>query len=277
MLLATEPLTLWLVLRAFSAGSVAMSGTEAISNGVPAFKPPESKNAAITLTIMATMLGVFFLGVSYLSKQMRLVPGNETLISQIAVSIFGRNIFYYVFQIATMGILMIAGNTAFADFPRLSSILARDNYMPHQFMYRGDRLAFNTGIVALGVISAALIILFQGNVNSLIHLYAIGVFLAFSMSDTGMVVHWWRTRGKGWKTSIVIKWGGRNFNKQYFDNPGGDQVHLRWLDYHRPGPAYRGDFCPYSPALRQSGRTIKDCSCPTPTAKYRAFCDTANR
>ena len=201
---ATEPLALWLILRAFSAGSVAMSGVEAISNGVPTFKPPESKNAATTLTVMAILLGVFFLGISYLAKQMNLVPGNETIISQIAVSVFGKNIFYYIFQLATMGILIIAANTAFAGFPRLSSVMAHDNYMPHQFTYRGDRLAFNTGIVALGVMAAVLIVLFRGNVNSLIQLYAIGVFLAFSMSSAGMTVHWWRTRGKGWIFRIFI-------------------------------------------------------------------------
>lgn len=200
----TEPLTLWLIVRAFSAGAVAMSGTEAISNGVPAFKPPESKNAATTLTIMATVLGVFFLGVSQLATHLTLVPGNETIISQIARSVWGTNFVYYIFQFATMGILIVAGNTAFADFPRLSSVLARDHYMPHNFLFRGDRLAFSTGIVALGVISALLVVLFSGDVTSLIHLYAIGVFLAFSMSDSGMVVHWWRTRGPRWKTSIMI-------------------------------------------------------------------------
>lgn len=199
-----EPLTLWLIVRAFSAGAVAMSGTEAISNGVPAFKPPESKNAATTLTIMAAILGVFFLGVSQLATHLGLVPGTETIISQIARSVWGTNFVYYIFQFATMGILIVAGNTAFADFPRLSSVLARDHYMPHNFLFRGDRLAFSTGIVALGVISALLVIIFSGDVTSLIHLYAIGVFLAFSMSDSGMVVHWWRTRGPRWKTSIVI-------------------------------------------------------------------------
>jgi amino acid transporter len=201
---ATEPLTLWLILRAFSAGSVAMSGTEAISNGVPAFQKPESKNAATTLTVMATLLGVFFLGVSYLATHMQLVPGNETIISQVARAVWGTNIFYYIFQIATMGILIIAGNTAFADFPRLSSVLARDNFMPHQFSFRGDRLAFSIGIIALGTIAAFLVILFAGDVTNLIHLYAVGVFLAFSMSDSGMVVHWWKTRGPGWKRSILI-------------------------------------------------------------------------
>jgi amino acid transporter len=199
-----EPVTLWLVLRAFSAGAVAMSGTEAISNGVPIFKPNESKNAATTLTIMATLLGVFFVGVSFLSNHLHLVPGNQTIVSQVALSVFGQNVFYYIFQIATMGILVVAANTAFADFPRLSSVLARDNYMPHSFSSRGDRLAFSTGIMFLGIVSALLLVVFKGNVDSLIHLYAVGVFLAFSMSDTGMVVHWWKTRGKGWKTSILI-------------------------------------------------------------------------
>ena len=201
---AAEPLTLWLILRAFSAGSVAMSGTEAISNGVPAFEKPESKNAATTLTIMATLLGVFFLGVSYLATHIGLVPGDETIISQVARAVWGTNIFYYIFQLATMGILIIAGNTAFADFPRLSSVLARDNYMPHHFSFRGDRLAFSTGIIALGGIAALLVIAFGGDVTSLIHLYAVGVFLAFTLSNSGMVIHWRRIRGPNWKTSLVI-------------------------------------------------------------------------
>jgi amino acid transporter len=204
LLPATESISLWLILRAFSAGAVAMSGTEAISNGVPAFEKPESKNAATTLTVMATLLGLFFLGVSFLATHMGLVPGDETIISQIARSVFGTSAFYYVFQIATMGVLVIAANTAFADFPRLSSVLARDNYMPHQFSYRGDRLAFSIGILALGSLASLLVVAFGGNVDSLIHLYAVGVFLAFTMSDSGMVVHWWKTRGPGWKKSIMI-------------------------------------------------------------------------
>ncbi len=204
ILQVTEPVTLWLVLRAFSAGAVAMSGTEAISNGVPVFQKPESKNAATTLTVMATLLGLFFVGVSYLATHMGLVPGQETIISQIAQAVFGTTIFYYIFQIATTGILVIAANTAFADFPRLSSVLARDNYMPHQFLFRGDRLSFSTGIIALGSIAVLLVVIFGGNVDSLIHLYAVGVFLAFTMSDSGMVVHWWKTRGPHWKRSLAI-------------------------------------------------------------------------
>ncbi len=199
-----EPISIWLVLRAFSAGAVAMSGTEAISNGVPVFQKPESKNAATTLTVMAALLGVFFLGISFLATRMGLVPSQETIISQIALAVWGIGLPYYVFQIATMAILVIAANTAFADFPRLSSVLARDSFMPRQFMFRGDRLAFSTGITALGVIAGFLVLLFQGNVDSLIHLYAVGVFLAFTMSQSGMIVHWRRTRGPGWKRSIVI-------------------------------------------------------------------------
>jgi hypothetical protein len=153
---------------------------------------------------MATLLGLFFLGVSYLATHMGLVPGEETIISQVARAVFGTSIFYYIFQIATMGILVIAANTAFADFPRLASVLARDNYMPHQFSFRGDRLAFTTGIVALGGIASLLVIAFGGNVDSLIHLYAVGVLLAFSMSNSGMVVHWWKSREQNWHTSIVI-------------------------------------------------------------------------
>lgn len=200
----TEPMTLWLVLRAFSAGAVAMSGTEAISNGVPAFQHPESKNAATTLTVMAALLGSFFLGVSFLATHMGLVPGEETIISQVALAVFGTGLLYYVFQIATTGILVVAANTAFADFPRLSSVLARDNYMPHQFSFRGDRLAFTVGIAALGGVAALLVVAFQGNVDSLIHLYAVGVFLAFTLSNSGMVVHWWKLRAPNWQTSVVI-------------------------------------------------------------------------
>jgi hypothetical protein len=136
---------------------------------------------------------------------MGLVPNHEeTIVSQIARAVFGTNIIYYVFQIATMGILVIAANTAFADFPRLASFLARDDYLPHQFLYRGDRLAFSKGILALGTLGAFLIVIFAGNVTSLIHLYAVGVFLAFTMSNSGMVMHWWKLRGTHWKTSAVI-------------------------------------------------------------------------
>lgn len=200
----TEALTIWLVLRAFSAGAVAMSGIEAIADGVPAFQPPESKNAATTLTVMAILLGSFYLGLSYLATHLGLVPSEETIISQVARAVFGANFFYYIFQIATTGILVVAANTAFADFPRLASFLARDNYMPHQFLFRGDRLAFSVGIAVLGGVASLLVVIFSGDVESLIHLYAVGVFLAFSLSNAGMVAHWRKLRGTNWKRSALI-------------------------------------------------------------------------
>jgi amino acid transporter len=200
----------WLLLTAFSAGAVAMSGTEAISNGVPAFKPPEAKNAATTLTIMATLLGVFFVGISFLAWQFKIVPTpEETVISQLGRASFGRdipvwNIMYYFLQFSTMGILVIAANTAFADFPRLSSILGRDDYMPHQFRLRGDRLAFSTGIISLSLIAAALLLVFNGDTHLLIPLYAVGVFLAFTLSQSGMVLHWYRMRHPGWLKHAIV-------------------------------------------------------------------------
>ncbi len=201
---AQDTVSVWLILTAFSAGSVAASGTEAISNGVPAFKPPESKNAATTLTVMAVILGVFFLGISFLASHFNLIPSEETIISQLGRVIFGKSWFYYLVQFSTMAILVLAANTSFADFPRLSSILARDGFMPHQFAFRGDRLAFSYGIVALGIIAGLLIFLFQGDTHLLIPLYAVGVFLAFTMSQAGMVLHHRRVREAGWQRNMII-------------------------------------------------------------------------
>jgi len=206
-------LTPWLILMAFSAGCVAMSGTEAISNGVTAFQKPEARNAARTLIVMAVVLGVAFLGISYLTMRIGVAPmseggSGETIVSQVAHAVFGKSALYVIFQIGTMGILVIAANTAFAVFPRLSSVMAHDHYMPHQFMDRGDRLAYSTGIIALGGVAALLVVVFQGNVNKLIHLYAIGVFLAFCLANSGMVVHWWKKRGPRWKFSIVVNGAG---------------------------------------------------------------------
>ncbi len=202
---ARQPLDAWLILTAFSAGAVAMSGVEAISNGVPAFKPPESKNAATTLTVMAAILGTFFVCISILAVMFRANPTlEETVISQLGRAVYGENILYYIFQFATMGILVIAANTAFADFPRLASILARDNFLPHHFSFRGDRLAFSVGITALGGIAALLIFAFRGDTHALIPLYAVGVFLAFTLSQTGMVLHWRKLKTAGWKRNGII-------------------------------------------------------------------------
>jgi amino acid transporter len=200
-----EPVTIFLILHAFAAGSVAMSGTEAISNGVPAFKAPESKNAAATLIWMSSILGFFFAGVTLLANRYGIVPNaDETVISQVGRAVLGNGVPYGVFQLATMLILVLAANTSFADFPRLSSVMARDGFMPHQLSFRGDRLAFSNGIIILGLVAAILTIIFGGSTHALIPLYAVGVFVSFTFSQAGMVRHWWKSRAPGWRKSLII-------------------------------------------------------------------------
>jgi amino acid transporter len=204
---AFEGLGILLVLRAFAQGCAALTGTEAISDGVPAFKPPEWRNAQKTLTAMGVILAVLFLGVSYLANQLAIIPDvneGESVVSMIARAVFGDGLLYYIMQGATMLILVLAANTAFADFPRLSWFLARDHFMPHQFSFRGDRLAFSTGISTLGVLSAAIVIAFSADTHALIPLYAIGVFVAFTCSQAGMVKRWWTRREPGWERSLCI-------------------------------------------------------------------------
>ncbi len=195
----------FLLLRGFAEGCVAMTGTEAISNGVGAFKSPGSKNAAITLAWMAAILAAFFLGTSVLARHYTIMPtSTETVLSQLGRRVFGQGAAYYLLQYSTFAILVLAANTAFADFPRLSSILARDGYMPRQFMARGDRLAFSNGIIALAVVAALLIVLFHGETSALIPLYAIGVFVCFTLSQAGMVAHWLRLRDPGWQRRALL-------------------------------------------------------------------------
>jgi amino acid transporter len=208
---ATEPLSLFLILKAFAAGCTAMSGVEAISNGVPAFKKPETRNAAATLTWMAVILGTLFLDITLLATSYHVEAnpaGNPTVIGQIAQQVFTGPLFflYPVFQLATLLILTLAANTSYADFPRLSSLLARDGFLPHQFAFRGDRLAFSMGIMFLAVLASLLLVVFKGDPTQLINLYAVGVFLSFTLSQGGMVRHWWRLRRehKGWQRSLVI-------------------------------------------------------------------------
>ena len=199
-------LGLFALLTAFSNGCTAMTGVEAVSNGVPAFKPPEAPNAAQTLTAMALLAIVMFVGITMLAHAYRIVPSEtETVVSQIARGAFGgRGVLYFSVQIATMLILVLAANTAFADFPRLASIVARDAYLPRQFANQGDRLAFSNGIVALSVFAGVLLIVFNGDTHALIPLYMIGVFISFTLSQTGMVLHWRRLREPGWRTSALI-------------------------------------------------------------------------
>src|SRR4029079_17001524 len=206
MRVTAQPLTLFLLLTAFSNGCTAMTGVEAVSNGVPAFRPPESKNAASTMLMMAVLSITMFLGITLLSHAYHVVPAeHETVVSQLARAVFGaRGWPYYLVQAATMAILVLAAQTAYADFPRLASILARDGYLPRQFMNQGDRLAFSNGIVGLSVFAAVLLIAFGGDTHALIPLYMIGVFVSFTLSQAGMVVHWWRLRGAGCRSSATV-------------------------------------------------------------------------
>ncbi len=202
-----QGLGLALVLNAFARGCAAMTGTEAISNGVPAFRSPAARNAAITLGIMAVILGTLFVGISLLAVKLKIVyiAGSEPVIDQLNAIVFGKGgWFYYILQGATVAILVLAANTSFADFPRLSSILARDGFMPRQLSNLGDKLTFTNGIILLGLFSVLLIMAFGGSTDRLIPLYAIGVFIAFTLSQVGMVIHWWKVRGRAWEIKAAV-------------------------------------------------------------------------
>ena len=207
---AAEPLGILLILRAFSSGSVALTGVEAVSNGVPAFKPPETKNAALVVVLMGTFFGLIFVGLSFLAGQLGILPDpneQETVLSQITRSFVGAGTpFHYLVQLSTAVILVLAANTSFADFPRLSSILARDGFLPRTFQFRGERLAFNSGIVVLAAMSVVLLVGFGGSVTNLIPLYTVGVFIAFTLSQSGMVRHWWKLRAgdRAWRRRALI-------------------------------------------------------------------------
>jgi amino acid transporter len=202
----TTMLPVFVLLTAFSNGCTALTGVEAVSNGVPAFKRPESRNAAQTLVAMAVMSIAMFVGITLLAHAYGVAPNeDETVVSQIARATFGgRGVAYYLVQAGTMAILVLAANTAYADFPRLASILARDRFLPRQFMNQGDRLAFSNGIVILSLLASALLVVFGGDTHALIPLYMIGVFVSFTLSQAGMVMHWRRVSGAGWRTSASI-------------------------------------------------------------------------
>jgi len=200
------PVTTFLLLTAFANGCTAMTGVEAVSDGVPAFRPPEAKNAAATLVTMAVIAVSMFIGITVLAHAYGVVPNDaESGVSQLGRAVFGGQTFaYYVVQAATTLILVLAANTAYADFPRLASIVSRDRFLPRQFMNQGDRLAFSNGIVILSVFAAVLIIAFRGNTHSLLPLYMIGVFISFTLSQAGMVVRFRKERKPGWKTGAAI-------------------------------------------------------------------------
>ena len=202
---AVEGISIFLILRAFSSGCTALTGIEVISNGVSAFKKPEPHNAAVTMLGMAAVLGVLFVGTSVLALQYGVIPkDDETIVSQIARLTFGEGTMYFFIQAATMAILILAANSAFAGFPRLASLLARDGYMPHQMAEMGDRLVFSNGIMILGAFSGFLIIAFRGDTHALIPLYAVGVFLSFTLSQVGMVRRWLVQKGPHWRKKLVV-------------------------------------------------------------------------
>ncbi len=206
----TQGLVVLLFLRGFAQGCTALTGVEAISNGVQAFEKPVVRNSQVTMFIMAGILGTLFLGLSYEAYVLGVVPvKDETVVSQIASAVFGKDLgglgaMYYLTQFSTMAILVLAANTAFAGFPRLASILAEDRFVPRQLANLGDRLVFSNGIAILGVIALALILYFSGDVHLLIPLYAIGVFLSFTLSQAGLMVHWWRSKEKGWGWRLAL-------------------------------------------------------------------------
>jgi amino acid transporter len=200
-----EGISLFLLLRAFAAGCTALTGIEAVSDGVPAFRPPEADNARTVMAWLGVISLTMFLGITYLAYDFGVVPGgHETVVSKIARRIFGGGIVYYEIQVATMLILLLAANTSFADFPRLAFFLARDRFMPRQFANQGDRLVFSNGIVILSGCAILLIILFSGDTHALLPLYAIGVFISFTLSQSSMVCRWLRLREPGWAWRLWI-------------------------------------------------------------------------
>jgi amino acid transporter len=203
--LTVQGITIFFVLRAFSAGCTALTGIEAISDGIPAFRSPAADNAGKTLLTMVAILTTMFLGITFLAHGIGAAPsGSETVLSQISRALFGRGPLYVAVQIATALILLLAANTAFSDFPRLSFFMARDSYMPRQMGNLGDRLVYSNGIVFLGVLASILIIIFKGETHGLLPLYAVGVFISFTLSQLGMVRRWLRLRLPGWKGHALI-------------------------------------------------------------------------
>lgn len=190
-----QPLSALLLLKAFASGCTALTGIEAIADGVAAFREPTSKNASTTLLWMAAILGASFIGITFLTKIFHIVPSHsETVVSQISRMVFGNGFIYYFIQASTALILLLAANTSYQDFPRLASFIAKDGFLPRQLAQLGDRLVFSNGIIILGVLYSLLVWMFQATVHFLVPLYAVGVFLSFTLSQSGMIVRWWKQR-----------------------------------------------------------------------------------
>ena len=206
----TQAVSFWLLLKVFSSGCTALTGVEAVSNGVKAFREPTVKNAQRTLTVIIFLLAVLLAGISYLVKSYGIAatdpgqPGYQSLLSMLVAAVFGKGIFYYITIASILAVLSLSANTAFADFPRLCRAIAQNNYLPHVFGYRGRRLVYTYGIVVLAVLAGGLLIAFGGVTDRLIPLFAIGAFLAFTLSQAGMVMHWFKNRGPHWEKSAIV-------------------------------------------------------------------------
>jgi amino acid transporter len=207
---ATATVTFWLLLRVFASGCTALTGVEAVSNGVKAFRDPAVKNAQRTLTIIIFLLAVLLAGISYLVHAYNIMatdpgqPGYQSVLSLLLLAVFGKGLFYYVTIAAILLVLSLSANTAFADFPRLCRAIALNNYLPHVFGYRGRRLVYTYGVVILSLLTGFLLVVFGGVTDRLIPLYAVGAFLAFTLSQFGMVMHWFKKRGPGWVRSMLV-------------------------------------------------------------------------
>jgi amino acid transporter len=244
---ATQALTIFLVLKAFAGGCSAMTGTEAISNGVPAFQKPESKNAATTLMIMAAILGTLFVGITALTLGLGVLPETaDTVLSQVGRAVYGGGFFYYGLQIATMAILILASNTSFNGFPRLAAIMAEHSYFPRQFQNRGDRLVFSNGVVGFAISAVALLVIFQASVHRMIPLYAIGVFTGFTLSQSGMVKHWWKLRDPGWRFRAALNGLGA-----VMTGVVAIVVVVAKFTHGAPGPPW-GLMCPWKSSSRRT-------------------------
>ncbi len=206
---ASEDVTIFLVLRAFAGGCTAMTGVEAIANGVPAFRDPTSRNAARTLITLAAILAVLFLGVAGLGHAIGAVPSDtQNVIAQVGLTFVGHSPLFYIVQVSSAIILMLAANTSFNGFPRLAAVMAQDDWTPHRLSHRGFRLAYSNGILAIGLLAIALVIAFNGSTHALIPLFAVGVFLCFTLSQSGMVRHWHREQGPNWRRKAAINGTG---------------------------------------------------------------------
>jgi Amino acid permease len=206
----TEAVSYWLLLKVFASGCTALTGVEAVSNGVKAFREPPVRNAQRTLTVIIFLLAVLLAGISYLVKTYGIAatdpgqPGYQSVLSMLTAAVFGKGFFYYLTIGAILVVLSLSANTAFADFPRLCRAIAQNNYLPHAFGYLGRRLVYTYGIVVLAVLCGSVLILFGGVTDRLIPLYAVGAFLAFTLSQSGMVMHWWKNRGSHWLKSAIV-------------------------------------------------------------------------